>query len=287
GGVGGAMMKGSIEQMRRDGFALATLYAYREPFYAKSGYATLGRRLKIECPAHRLPKGGGLKVRRLTPDDWSFLNPCYEEFTRQRNGMALRNDDGWKRILAENRPLTIYAVGEPVEGYVVVSHKTEFWSTDHISEIVWSTPAGYRALMGVLRGLATNKNALTWFEPSDGPFGFHHLDMGVEISLMRPIMGRIVDVITTLESCRPEGEGSFAFATPDEGAWRVTYSGGEAKVESAESGEFTLTIGTLTQALYGEPSLADLVRTGGVEGSVTTAALDFFPASSGYCLDFF
>ncbi|RYZ74663.1 MAG: GNAT family N-acetyltransferase [Proteobacteria bacterium] len=287
GGVGAAMMKGAIERMRTDGYAMATLYAYREPFYAKSGYATVGRRLKIECPAHRLPKGGGLPVRRLTPEDWPLLETCYQDFSRRHNGMALRDREKWQRILGEHRPLTIYAVGEPVEGYVVVSHKSEFWSTDHISEFVWSTPEGYQALMGVLRGLATNKNALTWFEPSDGPFAFHHLDMGTEISLMRPIMGRIVDTKAALEACCVEGDGSFSFTVVEGESWRVEFSQGETTVRPAETGEFSLTIGALTQALYGEPSLADLLRTGYVGGSVSPDALAFFTPGSGFCLDYF
>lgn len=288
GGVGAAMMKAAVARMREDGFAIASLYAFREPFYAKAGYASVGRRLKIECPAHRLPKGGGLPVQRLGPDDWASLDPCYRSFATERNGMALRDAPRWKRVLGEHRPLVVYAVGDPIEGYAVVSHKTEFWSTDHVSEFVWSTPQGYAALLGVLRGLATNKRALSWFEPGDGPFGFVHLDEGVEISLAHPIMARMIDVKACLEACRPSGEGGFSFSTDeDREAWRVSFSGGRTTLERADTAEFSASVGTLTQALYGEPSLDALMRMGAVDGSPNEAAYRFFSPGSGYCLDYF
>ncbi|CAN5682206.1 GNAT family N-acetyltransferase [soil metagenome] len=291
GGMGAAMMRAAVRRMREDGFVVASLYAYREPFYAKAGYASVGRRFKIECPSHRLPKGGGMAVRRLTPEDWRELEPCYRAFSEARNGMSIRTEEQWGRVLAENRPLTVYAVGEPVEAYVVVSHKTDFWSTDHLSEIVWATPQGYAALLGVLRGLATNKKALSWFEPGDGPFAYRYMDEGVEISMVRPIMARIVDVKALLEACRVEGEFSFSVrdeSVPEnEGSWRVSSRHGRTVVEPAEQGEFSTDIGTLTQALYGEPSLSDSVRMGAVEGEPSADALRFFSAGSGYCLDFF
>ncbi len=198
-GVGSAMMKWLVRHLRETETPLGSLYAFREPFYRKFGYEVAGRRQKITCPTHRWPKLESLlPIRRLTPADWQLLVPCYEVFAHSRSGLNVRAEWHWKRVLGENRQLTIYAVGEPVEAYAVVSHVTAFWTTDHISELAWSTRLGYEGLLSMLGGLAINKAGLSWFEPSDGPFYADYLDQGVEISIERPIMFRVNDVSRSL-----------------------------------------------------------------------------------------
>lgn len=293
GGVGSEMLAWLPGELRAQGYALSSLYAFREPFYRRAGYEVCGKRLKVTCPTDRFPRvERPLAIHRLGPADFSSLGPAYEGFARTRAGMVLRSEEGWMRVLAENRELTVYAAGDPVEAYVVVSHNVAFWSTDHISEIIWSTKRGYDSVIDFLRQLAINKTALSWFEPSDSPFYASSMDQGIQIAVERPIMFRVVNVKTCLEGLEPVGTGDVSFSVRDaqvpenDRIWRVSWSEGNLDVREGGLPEFDLTIQQFTQVFLGEPSLADLLRHGGVDGSAA-ALLPLFPARPVICADFF
>ena len=293
GGVGGGMMDGLVRLMRAQGRPLASLYAYREPFYARSGYAVAGKRLRITVPTHRLPRvETELPVRRLTPSDWRLLAPCHAAFAHARSGVHIRNEAMWGRVLNENRPLAIYAVGDPVEGYVAVSHRTEFWAEQWFSEVVWSTARGYRGALDLIRQIGINKTSVAWHEPIDSPYYALYLDQGVEARAERSVMFRVNDVPAALRALRPTSEGETRLRIVDdvvaenEGPWRVRFSPERVTVEPCEGHDVAMDVRRFAQAFLGEPSLADLVRMGEVEGDATT--LDrLLPPSPVLCGDFF
>ena len=301
-GVGSAMMSWLISHLRETGTPLASLYAFREPFYRRFGYEVAGRRLKVVCPTNRWPKlNSQLPIRRLKPDDWQDLVDCYSQFAESRSGLNIRNDWQWKRVLGENRQLTIYAVGEPVEAYAVVSHVTAFWTTDHISEIAWSSRRGYEGLLDMLGGLAINKTALSWFEPSDGPFYTDYLDQGITVTVDRPTMFRVNDVPAALRGMKPNPEisGEFSVEVDDPlvadnaGPWHISFAAGVVEVEKLLAGQqvdLRLHVRHFAQAFLGEPSLSQLVNQECVEVNSKTgllAANKLLPGQSVCCMDFF
>jgi predicted acetyltransferase len=299
-GVGSALMTQLISHFRENGVPLASLYAFREPFYRRFGYEVAGKRLKIVCPIVRWPKvKSDLPVRRLAPSDWEQLEACYSSFARKRSGLNMRTQPQWMRVLGENRPLTIYAVGEPVQGYAVVSHVTNFWTTDHISEIAWSTIEGYEGLLATLGGLGINKTALSWFEPSDGPFYTDFLDQGIEAVLDRPIMFRVNDVASSLRGLKPNESLSGEFVvqvhddivTGNNGPWNVKFRSGRVEVDQTATGpDFELDIRHFAQAFLGEPSLSQLAEASRVKvysEAGYRAACDLMPPQATYCMDFF
>jgi predicted acetyltransferase len=235
----------------------------------------------------------------MVPGDWEKLVPCYTAFAEQRSGLTIRTQPQWQRVLGENRPLTIYTIGDPVEAYAVVSHVTNFWTTDHISEIAWSTRAGYDGLLSVLGGMAINKTALSWFEPSDGPFYDYYLDQGIDVSLERPIMFRVTDVPMSIRSLKPDPNESGEFVVKvgdsllpeNEGPWRVRFQNGEVEVEkTTKQPDLEIDIRQFAQALLGEPGLRQITASGGVginSGAGFTSACHLMPAQSTYCMDFF
>lgn len=293
GGVGNGMMDSLIRLKREHGVPLASLYAYREPFYAKSGYAVVGKRLRMTVPTHRLPKvESGLPIRRLSPDDWQTLAPCHAAFAHARSGAHVRSETMWSRVLNENRPLTIYAAGDPVEGYVAVSHKTEFWTEQWFSEVVWSTSEGYRACLELMRQLGINKTTVAWYEPSDSPYYALHLDQGIDVKVERPVMFRVNDVPDALRMLQPTSKGETRLRVVDsvvpenEGPWRIRFSPEGVEVERCEGQDVAMDIRPFAQAFMGEPSLADLVRLGIVEGDATILER-LLPPSPTICGDFF
>ncbi|MEZ0327382.1 MAG: enhanced intracellular survival protein Eis [Fimbriimonas sp.] len=296
-GVGKAMMEYWIRQSREEGIHLASLYGFSERYYRQFGYEVCGKRIKITCPGLKLPvMQNGLKLRLLNPEDWQQIDACYQSFAHARSGLSMRNEKQWMRILSENRPLKIYVAGDPVEAYAVVSHKVDFWSTDHISEVGWSTAEGYAGLMEILRGLAVNKAALTWYEPSDSPFLTAHLDTKVEIAIDRPIMFRVCDVQAALSALRPEKFGQFSIRVRDElipeneGPWGIAYIGDKLNVQRVDSGDLEIDIKHLAQAFLGDPSFTDLMRNGFVKVNNQEAiipATRLFAPLPVYCPEFF
>ena len=269
-GVGSAMMSWLVSHLRESGIPLASLYAYREPFYRKFGYEVVGRRLKITCPTHRWPRiESDLPVRRLKPSDWMLLHECYRKFSHTRSGLNMRNEYLWQRVLGENRQLTIYAVGDPVEAYAVVSHQSSFWTTDHLSEVAWSSRGGYEGLISMLGGLAINKSGLSWFEPSDGPYYTRFLDAGVDVKVDRPVMFRVTDVPAALSQLilDPSISGTFSIEIQDSiepaniGSWKVEYFDGKVEVQRdyrSRPADLSMGIHAFTQAFMGEPGLTQL-----------------------------
>lgn len=293
GGVGQGMMDGLVRLLRERDVPLASLYAYREPFYAKSGYAVVGKRLRLTAPVHRLPRvEPELPVRRLTPADWAVLAPCHAAYAHARSGVHVRGEAMWARVLNENRPLAIYAAGDPVEGYVAVSHKTEFWTEQGLSEVVWSTPRGYRGCLELMRQIAINKTSVGWYEPSDSPYYALYLDQGVEAKVERPAMFRVNDVPAALRLLRPTAEGETRLFVRDdvvpenEGPWHVRFSPEGVAVEPCEGHDVAMDVRRFAQAFLGEPSLDDLVRLGQVEGDASALAR-LLPPSPTICGDFF
>jgi len=296
-GVGTTMLKWLPRHLREVGTPLSSLYAFREPFYRRAGYEVCGKRLKITCPTGRIPRvSTSLTVNRLKPEDWRKLDACYSAFAHARSGFSLRTEPLWGRVLGENRPLTIYAAGDPVEAYAVVSHSTGFWTTDHISDFAWSTLEGYRAIMEVLAGIAINKTALTWFEPSDSPMYATYLDQGVLAQVERPIMYRLCDVPGAFRQLVTDESGEFTLRVRDdvipenEGPWRIAFSPDGVAVERCDDADLEIDVRNLVQAFLGEPSIMDLARIDLVDvkdRAALKSASRLLPALPVTCNDFF
>lgn len=297
-GVGAAMMRWYVDYARKQGVTLASLYGFRETWYRKYGYEVAGKRTKISVPTHRLPElKSDLPIRRLGWESWPELAECYRAYAQARSGVNLREEAWqWKRVLAENKPLVIYAFGDPIQAYAAVSHSITFWADQHISELIWSTPEGYEAAIAFFRQLGINKSAITWYEPSDSPFYTRFLDQGVEAKVERPIMFRVNDVKAAFESLSPREKGEFSIRIVDDvvaandRVWRVAYTPDGVKATEGEEPDFTLDIRQFAQAFLGEPSLADLLRNRLVpvhRESPVEDALKLLPPSPTICLDFF
>ncbi len=297
-GVGAAMMRWYVNHCRRTDVPLASLYGFRETWYRRYGYEVAGKRTRIVCPTHRLPElRDQLPVRRLGWEDYPSLQHCYAAFAHARSGVNLREEAWqWKRVLAENKPLTIYAFGDPVEAYAAVSHSWTFWTEQHISELIWSTRRGYESAIAFFRQLGINKTSISWFEPSDSPYYAQYLDNAVEARIERPIMFRVNGVAAALRALRPTESGTFSMAVEDdtisenEGAWRVSFSPNGVDVAPTEEADFRLDVRQFAQAFLGEPSLTELLRHGLVtvrNAGPVGDALRLLTPSPTVCLDFF
>jgi len=269
GGVGKAMMTQLVHDYYEKGYELASLYPFSEAYYRQFGYEVCGVRNKITLEAPLFPKvKSDLTVRALGPDCAAVIAPCYEQFAHARSGFSTRPDGQWDRVLSPTSNKTVYAAGDPVEAYMIVQHKIDFWDEQMIDEVVWTTLRGYEALLGVMRNIAINKNKITWHEPSDSPYRAHFWDRGAMLGTGGQIMYRVLNVKKALEGLVTEASGSFTIEVHDDlieanrGPWRVSYTPHGVQVEKCAAAALTLDIRHFTQAFLGEPSLAGLARNG-------------------------
>lgn len=256
-GTGQAMMDATMGLIREAGYQIATLYAFREPFYRKSGFEACGWRWQIKCPIHQLPKVEyALPVREVAPEEIRCVEECYAEFAQRFSGSCARLGPHWVRRLGK-KPPQIYAVGDPVEGYLWCNPHG-FWNDLEIGEIAWSTPRGYEALLGLMRTLGINKTNAVWSEPPESGFARRFMDGNVEMARHRPTMFAVVDAQTTLARMGADfNQFSLEFMGDTIGTG--------SKVE--------LNRHQLAQAVMGSPSLAEMVRWGEVGGD--ERALDY------------
>jgi predicted acetyltransferase len=239
---------GDVLRLMKDaGHHVTNLYAFRDPFYAKVGYGTCGWRWKIVCPAHRLPKKTNtMPVRQLAPEDVGQLSEVHTKFVRQMSGSPVRGAVEWRRRMGTKPPL-VYAIGDPIEAYLWVRIK-EFWGDVDVGEIAWSTPRGYDAIFSVLRNIGLNQKTFTFMEPPDSRFLAHCYDQGVEMSIYRQTMYRVLDLEGAVKRLKPKGEGELFFSVRDphiaenDGAWRASWSGGPVQIEPSPRGDIAFSI---------------------------------------------
>lgn len=269
-GVGSALMAASLRLMKEDGYASTSLYAYREPFYRQFDYEVCGLEVVVSCPVGRLPKvKDPLPVRQLGPSDVELVRPCYERFCKRYSGMNTRKRDAWWPAAGGEHPFTVYVAGDPVEAYMVLRVEPDFWCTQEIRELFWTSLRGYETLLDLMKAIGINKTHLKWQEPAFSPLYTRLLDEGIGLSVRRPLQYRILDVARCLSILRPHEAGRLAIQVHDrfleENArcWRVEFGPDGTEAEpTAEAPDLELDIRSLTQAWLGEPSLDDLLAEG-------------------------
>ncbi|MBX3112886.1 MAG: GNAT family N-acetyltransferase [Fimbriimonadaceae bacterium] len=276
-------------EARSAGFDVSMLYAYRDSFYRKVGYAACGWRWRIKVPATRMPKTESvLTARQVRPEDAeTVLGPCHRQFIETFSGSSRRDAVDWKDRLGKKPPF-IYAVGDPVEAYFW-ARPQGFWNELEIGEFAWSTRRGYNAALAVVRGMANNQTHVIWNEPPRSPYLARHIDHGTEVSVHRPTMARVLDW-PGLVAKIPGGEGLVVevddpWIAENNGRWACGPSPRRTDAETNASGP----VSAWAQALFGEPSLEDLMIEGdlAIETSHADELKAWMPASPVVCMEFY
>jgi len=295
-GIGKAMMEWGIRRMREDGHAVSLLYPFRESYYRQFGYETVGKRWKIRCPQSRFPRlDRNLPVREVSTNDWQLLDSVYRDFISTRSGSPLRDAEAWKQRFGQKPPI-IYAAGDPVEAYAWVSLEGGYWEDLSVGEFAWKSIEGYRSILATLTGLAINRSALIWHEPSNSPFLTTYADQGVSFSLDRQVMGRLIHFQRALGLLKPTSSGSVRLAVNDalvpenRGPWHVAFGPNGVETTLCESADLVMDIRQLSQAYFGEPGLQLLLEMGVLAGSDPKFLLELgklLDSAHCTCMDFF
>ncbi len=127
GGVGGALLTATLEELRKRGQAMTILMPSKAAFYQQYGW---------ELYAHQWVNTMSLEdLRPMTDkslsfgllnsvDQWTLLDPVYKTYTARLSGYAERGEKEWKRLLgsffAEGVNIAVVRNDEGViEGYAV------------------------------------------------------------------------------------------------------------------------------------------------------------------------
>lgn len=297
-GAASALTAGTLKEMHREGYAISSLYAYKDNFYRKQGYEICGARYRIVSPVCDLPTSSErIPIEVVPHDDVQSMNSVYEQFARSFNGSFVRDEYLWKRRIGK-RAQAIYAIGSPAKAYFW-ANVDNFWTDLTIGECAYTDPESYRALLCAFRSLAANHKTVTWHEPLNSAFVAAFGDAKATYNLDRWTMYRIINIEKAFTACSTDHEGSFSIAVTDDqipennGSFQITASGGKITVERLASGkqaDLTTTIGHLSQAFMGHPGTAELVALGYIQvdnAQALSSAMAIMPSRGVTCMDFF
>ena len=270
-GVGRALMRSALVEMRARGLALSTLYPATHAFYRDVGYELAGGRYEIRIAASAIgAHDRDAPVFRLEHGCDGAVRAAYARAAATSPGWLDRHEYIWSRIpewRAEVREG--YAVGTPraIEGYVFLARRRNATGRHDVvvaDLVALDARAGRRllALLGDHRSLADD--VVVQGGPNDPWLAL--LPEGARVALVLPWMIRIVDLPAALSQrgfphaveAELELDVRDALLPENAGRWRVRVSGGRAEVERGGRGRVALDVRGLA-ALYSGLRDADAV----------------------------
>lgn len=157
-GVGSAMLEHLCRISAARGDAVAVLYAFRQGFYARAGFATASsyRRLRLH-PASIPPSWRAqseLRARAASGEDRPALEACWEHVARRRTGSLVRGDRAWEHRLADERRVwLVVEAAQGVLGYVawsLVQAEPHAQTVLVVDEVAARSDAAERALWALI-----------------------------------------------------------------------------------------------------------------------------------------
>lgn len=284
GGIGGALLVSSLEELKGRGQGLTILMPSKAAFYQQYGWALYCHQWVQTMPIEDLRP---LTDRSLhfgllnNMEQWTWLAPVYEAYTKNLSGYASRSESDWKRLLgsffAEGVQIAIARNDEGVvEGYAVYRLGAP---EIPVTEFVYSTRRGQKALLNYFYNHRSQGETIRWNE------GLH--DVGYKFypngktghTTMPYMMSRIVDVVTAMESVHIDAEATmmpitFNISVHDtlcdwnEGIYEVSLSSSLTpmvkKISDTSDGNYDvyIEVGSLVLLLMGAVSANELAFEG-------------------------
>ena len=278
-GVGSAMLEHLCRAAAARGDAVAVLYAFRQGFYGRAGFATTSsyRRLRLH-PASIAPRARPeLRARAATGADRGALEACWEHVAKRRTGSLVRGERVWEHRLANERRVWLVVEGaHGVEGYVawsLVQSEPHAQTTLVVEEIAARTDAAERSLWAVLGAQRDQVSEVRVDVASDDPIDRALVDADagrfgdaqVEHVLGEVAAGPMVSMLAVEAGLSARGwaaEGSLALEVQGQ-RYRLNVKDGRAAVEPArDEPDLTLDRRALSAIAYGALGAGDAARLG-------------------------
>jgi predicted acetyltransferase len=241
--------------------SVTMLYAFRQGFYARHGYApvTPSRLLRIH-PAS-IPSAWreerGIALRGARKGDRVAIVDAYTRAARLSHGWLARPEALWDRAFADERRVwTLAARGKKVVGYAawsLVQSQAHAETRMRVHDVATDDDQARRALFGAI---GAQRDQVTEIEvevdardPLDralldadrARFGTQTIEHAIGEVSAGPMV-RLVDVARAISARRYPTDGSIDVVVDDRPALRVTVAKGRAKTSIAERPRAPLTL---------------------------------------------
>jgi len=262
---------------------IAILYASLAAIYQRYGYAVVTTQVKYDVEprylrfAYDCPVPG--RFREVGDDDFQLLVDLYRQFRADRIGYLHRGRVMWEAgVLAKaaaDAVLNKYIYeedGQPL-GYLVCVVQSGQGTvmpnqTVNVRDLVWLTPAAYRAAWELLGNTDLARNIVWDRVPVDDPLPHMLLEPRMlHANAKEGILGRIIDVEKALPP-RPYGaEATLTFEVIDDicpwnrGPWKLeTSAEGGSISHTTEIPQLVMPVGTLAMLVFGQISATEATR---------------------------
>jgi predicted acetyltransferase len=236
-GVGEALIRASLREMRQNGQAFSILYPFRSAFYRKFGWGVVEHVQEIAVSPAQLPASDEARqVRRLMLPDRPAVQALYERVAAHGHFSLVRKPEWWlQRLWGYPGDWVVYEGKRrgQIEGYLyyeVDPSRGPFALELTLKEFVASTPEAHRGLVGHLASLADQVAEIQAALPADnlwltlfrtaenlkpGPSVGIYLDTG---NVASGCMLRLTDVKAALEQfpVAPSARGELVLEVTDE-----------------------------------------------------------------------
>jgi predicted acetyltransferase len=160
-GVGEALVRASLREMRQRGDTMSLLYAFRSDFYARFGWSLVERTNLLSLPPAVLPASEeARRVRKLRIPDRPLVQALYDLRAQTCGHFALARRPEWwdKRLWTYEGEWVVYEGRRrgAIEGYLqyqVDAGDGPWKLVLTVNEFVAATPAAHRGLWGYLHAL--------------------------------------------------------------------------------------------------------------------------------------
>ena len=174
-GIGEALMRAALRDLRQQGSAMSILYAFRGSYYRKLGYGTIEHVEQLAIEPSNLPASDEVRgVRRLMLPDRPAVQALYDRVAASGHFALTRNAEWWTRRLWTHYPgdWVVYEGRRrgQIEGYLyyeIDSTNGPFRLAMTLSEFAASTPEAHRGLIGYLASLADQVQEIQYAAPCD------------------------------------------------------------------------------------------------------------------------
>ncbi len=235
-GVGEALMRAALREMRQKGEALSLLYAFRGSYYRKLGYGVIEVAHQMSFSPGNLPASDeARRVRRLMLPDRPSVEALFERVAAQGHFALARRPEWWRqRLWTYGGEWVVYEGRRrgQIEGYLyyeVDNANGPFKLSLSLNEFAAATPEAHRGLVGYLASLSDQANEIHAVVPGDNSWAqilstAQNLRPGLEIGLYTDTgnvangaMLRLTDVKAGLERMpvSPSARGEIALEVID------------------------------------------------------------------------
>jgi len=303
--VAGVTMVGTLPVYRRRGYlrqimadrfqllheqgerSISILYASRAAIYQRYGYAVVSTNNSYNFDPRYLqfsvPQDVSGTFRELADDEFPLLVDLYRSFRADRTGYIHRAKAMWDYGMLGSPPAggqlrkVIYQEdGKPLGYLIYVMESTPGGDGPGpnqrltIRDLVWLTPAAYRAVWSYIAKMDLVSNVIWGRVPSDDPLPHLLLEpRALRKTSGDGLLGRIIDIDRALPQRCYDEEGTLTFEVDDElcpwnqGRWKLKASTGKSSISrTGEEPQVTMPVSTLVTLVFGQLSATEAARMG-------------------------